>query len=211
MLKAAMMHRNALHCVAITFTGKSVREHGLPTSAPAPSTGPFVSVVGPHLKWSHHRHKRVGGWRECKCGRCPSGPISEYTFFLCLWMQSLYVPFYSSCVPSLTVSCPRKWWSGRAIALLRESFPRRVRFSLTTLVPPGRSPRPAPGHMFTCRHITWWCHHSNWWCHLNSPNWLMALTEEQKPQVIWFNTIHPIAPIWAQRIPISLWEFIWRF
>ncbi len=25
------------------------------------------------------------------------------------------------------------------------------------------------------------------------------------------NTIHPTAPVWAQRLPISLWDFIWRF
>ncbi len=25
------------------------------------------------------------------------------------------------------------------------------------------------------------------------------------------NPIHPIAPVWAQRIPISIWVFIWRF
>ncbi len=24
------------------------------------------------------------------------------------------------------------------------------------------------------------------------------------------NPIHPIAPVWAQRIPIRLWDFIWR-
>ncbi len=28
---------------------------------------------------------------------------------------------------------------------------------------------------------------------------------------IQYNTIYPIAPVWAQRIPISLWDFIWRF
>ncbi len=25
------------------------------------------------------------------------------------------------------------------------------------------------------------------------------------------NTIHPIAPVWGRRIPISLWDFIWTF
>ncbi len=26
-----------------------------------------------------------------------------------------------------------------------------------------------------------------------------------------FNPIHPVAPVRAQRIPISLWDFIWRY
>ncbi len=35
------------------------------------------------------------------------------------------------------------------------------------------------------------------------PNWQLG---------VWgFNTMHPIAPVWAQRISISLWDFIWSF
>ncbi len=45
---------------------KSARKHGPrrtpPTSAPAPSARPFVSVVGPHFKRSHHGHERAGEW-----------------------------------------------------------------------------------------------------------------------------------------------------
>ncbi len=59
----------------------------LPTPAIVPSTHPFVSVVGPLQVWSHHghrRHKRVGGRREHRRGRCLSGPVFTCTFFLCI-------------------------------------------------------------------------------------------------------------------------------
>ncbi len=38
---------------------------------------------------------------------------------------------------------------------------------------------------------------------------IMLFQHKQRPSII--NTVHPIAPVRAQRIPISLWEFIWRF
>ncbi len=43
---------------------KGMRTRAPPTSSFAPSSRPFMSVVGPHLKWPHHRHGRVG--RRCK-------------------------------------------------------------------------------------------------------------------------------------------------
>ncbi len=67
-----------------THTGKSACEHGpqwaLPTSAPVPSTCPFVFVVGPHLKWSRYGHERAGRRRKCRRGQYPSGPV-----FVCVF------------------------------------------------------------------------------------------------------------------------------
>ncbi len=46
-----------------TFTEKSAGEHWPqqipPMFAPTPSARPFVFVVEPHWKWSHHGHKRA--------------------------------------------------------------------------------------------------------------------------------------------------------
>ncbi len=51
-----------------------------PTSALAPSARPFVSVVGPHLKWSTLGHKRLGGQREHGVGGARRGPVSACAF-----------------------------------------------------------------------------------------------------------------------------------
>ncbi len=55
-----------------------------PKSTPAPSTHPFVSVVGPHLKWSHQGRERTGWWHECRRGWCPSGPVFACALCLCV-------------------------------------------------------------------------------------------------------------------------------
>ncbi len=59
--------------LAVFLTRKSTSEHGPwqapPTSAPAPSAHLFVSVMGPHLKWSHRGHERAG-WRRKRASPC---------------------------------------------------------------------------------------------------------------------------------------------
>ncbi len=57
-----------------------IRLCGGPLLAPPISARLFVSVVGTHLKWSHHRHEWVGGWCGCRRGWCPSGPVFMCTF-----------------------------------------------------------------------------------------------------------------------------------
>ncbi len=65
----------------VSFTAREYRpQQAPPTSTPTLSTCPFMSVVGPHLQWSHHGHKRAG--RRCDHGReqCPSVPRSACAF-----------------------------------------------------------------------------------------------------------------------------------
>ncbi len=66
------------------FTGKSTHKHGPqrapPTSGPTPPARLFVSVVGPHLKWSYHGHDWAGRRHKRGHGRCPSGPVSVCAF-----------------------------------------------------------------------------------------------------------------------------------
>ncbi len=95
-------HNNTL------YMKKSACEHrprrALATSTFAPSARPFVSVVGPLQKWSHHGRDWAGGRCGCGLGRCPSGPMFAYLFpeivsqMACKWNEYSWVVVYTQLI-----------------------------------------------------------------------------------------------------------------